>query len=73
MSTCASLCFSHAKQIREDLIELEQQAKVNLPTCNHRSLTQGDKEKGEDDKSALGSTASEQWFLVYPTLRTLIS
>jgi len=36
-------CF-HAKQIRKDLDELEQQAKATLPTGNRRILPQRDRE-----------------------------
>jgi len=31
-------CSHAAKQIREDLDELEYQAKITLPTCNRRTL-----------------------------------
>jgi len=43
LSTCAGLHCSHAKQIREDLDELEQQAKATLPTGNRGTLPQRDK------------------------------
>jgi len=36
-------CF-HAKQSREDVDELEQQAKATLPTGNRRTLPQRDRE-----------------------------
>jgi len=58
LSTCASLYCSHAKQIREYLDELEQQAKVTLSTGNRRTLPQRDKGKQqENDKSVFGSDA----------------
>jgi len=38
--------YSHDKQIREDINELEYQAKVTFPNGNHRTLPQRDKEKG---------------------------
>jgi len=47
------LYCSHAKQIREELNTLEQQAKVTLPTGNRRTLSQRnqrDKEKGKSKK-----------------------
>jgi len=44
LSTCASLYCSHAKQIREDLVELELQAKATLPDGNRRTLPQRDTE-----------------------------
>jgi len=34
---------SHAKQIREDLDEFEQQAKATLPSDNRRTLSQRDR------------------------------
>jgi len=46
---------AHAKQIREDLDELEYQAKAILPTGNHRTLPQRDRETAKNDKSAFGS------------------
>jgi len=36
-------CF-HAKEIREDVDELEQQAKATLPTGNRRTPPQRDRE-----------------------------
>ena len=44
LTTCASLNCSHAKQIREDLDELEQQAKTTPATGNRRTLPQRDRE-----------------------------
>jgi len=44
LSTCASLYCSHAKQIREDLDELEKQVKASLPTGNRGTLLQRDTE-----------------------------
>jgi len=38
------LYCSQAKQIKEDLDELEQQAKATLPTDNRRTLPQRDRE-----------------------------
>ena len=37
LSTCASLYCSHAEKIR-DIGDFEEQAKVTLPTGNHRTL-----------------------------------
>jgi len=51
------LYCSHAKQIREDLDELEQQAKATLPTGNRRTLSQQDRETSKNDKSAIGCDA----------------
>jgi len=50
LSTCASLYCSHAKPIREDFREFQKQAKVTLPTGNHRTLPQRGKEKGDSKK-----------------------
>jgi len=50
LSTCASLYCSRAKQIREDLDELEFQAKATLPTANCRTLSQRDRETAKNDK-----------------------
>jgi len=47
----------HAKQIREDLDEREQQAKATLPTGNCRTLPQRDRETAKNDESAFGSDA----------------
>ena len=44
LSTCTSLYCSHAKQIKEDLDDIEQQAKATLPTGNRRTLPQRDTE-----------------------------
>jgi len=44
------LYCSHAKPIREDFKEHQKQAKVTLPTGNHRTLPQRDKEKGNSKK-----------------------
>ena len=44
LSTCASLYCSHAKQIREDLDDIELQAKATLPTGNRRIFPQQDTE-----------------------------
>jgi len=52
-STCASLYCSHAKQIREDLDEL-QQAKVILPSGNRRTIPQRDRETYKMTKARLG-------------------
>jgi len=41
---------SRAKPIREDFKEQQKQAKVTLPTGNHRTLPQRDKEKGNSKK-----------------------
>jgi len=38
------LYCSHAKQIRENLDELEHQAKATLPTGNRRTLPQRERE-----------------------------
>jgi len=43
LSTCANLNYTHAKQITEDL---DEQAKVTLPTDNDETLAHRDKEKG---------------------------
>jgi len=40
LSTYASLYCSHAKQIRKDRDDLEQQAKAALPSGNRRTLPQ---------------------------------
>jgi len=48
------LYCSHAKQTREDLDELELQAKATLPTGNRKTLPQQDKETAKNDKSAFG-------------------
>ena len=53
LSTCASLYCSHAKQIKEDLDDIEKQAKATLPTGNRRTLPQRDTETAKNDKSAL--------------------
>jgi len=50
LNTCASLYCSHAKPISDDFKELQKQAKVTLPTGNHRTLPQRDKEKGNSKK-----------------------
>jgi len=42
LSACASLYCSRAKQIREDLDDIEYQAKATLPTGNRRILPQRD-------------------------------
>ena len=57
LSTCAILYCSHAKQIKEDLDDIEWQAKVTLPTGNRRTLPQRDTETAKNDKSAFGSDA----------------
>jgi len=44
------LCCSDAKQIREDLDELEYQAKGTLPTGNRRTLTPRRQKKGNAKK-----------------------
>jgi len=50
LSTVVGLYGSRAKQSREDLNELEYQAKVTLPTANHRAPLQRHKEKGNSKK-----------------------
>jgi len=64
----ANVCItSFTKQNSEDLDQLEMQARVTLPTGNHRTLSQGDREKEkqqENDKSTFRSDASDRWFLV---------
>jgi len=57
LSASASLYCSHAKQTREDLDDIEQQAKAALPTDNRRTLPQRDTETAKNDKSAFGSDA----------------
>jgi len=57
LSTFASLYCSHAKQIREELDDIELQAKVTLPTGNRRILPQRDTEMAKNDKSPFGSDA----------------
>jgi len=51
------LYCSHAKQIKEDLGELDKQAKAALLTGNYRTLAQRDRDTGKNDKSAFGSDA----------------
>jgi len=46
-------CF-HAKQIREDLDKLEQQAKATLPIGNRRTLPQRNRETKKMTKARLG-------------------
>jgi len=50
LSTCASLYCYHAKPIREYFKGHQKQAKVVLPTGNHRTLPQRDKEKSNSKK-----------------------
>ena len=73
LSTCASLYCSHAKQIKEDLDDIEQQANATLPTGKRRTLPQRDTETAKNDISAFGSDALDQCFLVYATTGSLIS
>jgi len=44
----------HAKQIKEDLDDIEQQAKATLPTSNRRTLPQRDRETQKMTKARLG-------------------
>ena len=44
LRTFQSLYCSHAKQIKEDLDDIDQQAKATLPTGNRRTLPQRDTE-----------------------------
>jgi len=44
LRSCASLYCSHAKKIKEDLDDIEQQAKATLPTGKRRILLQRDTE-----------------------------
>ena len=67
LSTCASLYCFHAKQIKEDLDDIEQQAKATFPTGNETRKQQ------KNDESAFGSDALDQWFLVYATTRSPVS
>jgi len=58
LSTCASLYWPHAKQIKEDLDDIELQAKATLPTGNRRTLPQRHTEtEKKHDKGVFGSDA----------------
>jgi len=48
------LYCSHSKQIREDVDELEQQAKVTLPAGNRRTLPHDTGKQQKNDKRAFG-------------------
>jgi len=48
------LYYSHAKQIREDLDELELQAKATLPTGNCRTLPNETGKQQKMTKARLG-------------------
>jgi len=50
LGTYARFYCSHAKPVREDFKELQKQAKLTLPTGNHRTLPQRDKEKSNSKK-----------------------
>jgi len=47
--------------MRKDLHELEQQAKVTLPTGNHRALPQRDKEQGNSKKMTKARLGLMPW------------
>jgi len=49
-------CF-HAKQTREDLGELQQQAKASLPIASAELLPDETGKQQNNDKSAFGSDA----------------
>ena len=57
LSTCASLYCSHAKQSKEDLDDIEQQAKATLPTGTAELSPNETRKQQKNDKSAFGSDA----------------
>jgi len=72
MSTCVSLYCCNIKQIGEDLNDLEQQAKVTLPTGNHRALPPKRQKTENRKKMTKARLGLMPVFLVYPTTRTFI-